>query len=554
MKKELIDELFSEKERLSGYIQTFYEKFDYYNKSEKPQILLVSSSNSLKNNIDEFFDKSCEDYDIKSYCSDDLEKNTDDIIFSDCIIVCTTALKIAPSSLYNVCKFASKFRKKTYVLLGGWNQIVSTTEKVRNKIEEVKEILYFMDFVNIFAVRKMINCDGLYEFPDASNKIIENIFTKFDTIRNEQENAVFAYAKEIVKSELENLDNNLFDEIQNILSFKNTVMAKQNGYKVELKNASVPLTDISSDIYNFCNNKLSHSYSKFFSYEEYTAKSYIEMGEVVKGKMIEELNDFFDSYKSIPEKIIEAKGNELKTNCVQQLNELGINLSKIKNLSENSLEELRDSINDVSAFDDFNKSLLEIYSSEIDDVKDAIFDKIHLIIFDSEKIGSMEKIKDAILQLRHKIGDARNKNIESSDNSDNESNDNESNDVESNDVESVEYEIKNDDYGDESESKDIESNEIVDSVNESTVVYDIQNESVSKNTKKLSPQEFCEFFVLEATSICMKYSNDLIHNANTKIKESSISYVNKYFGNILYFVDKLIEELTSLQKRARKDI
>lgn len=507
MEAERIEKLFVGKERYSGELQVFYENFTYYNNTQIPQVCIISPSYSLQNEIGVFFDKSSDKYTfyfINTEDDESLNELKKKIIFSDCVIVYTTALRLAPNELYELCKYASDFGKKFYILIGGWNQIQRSEKKIIEKTNKIQELMPFADIVVTKAVNKKIDCTNLYDFSEGVNSILEFISRKYSQLRFEQEEEIFSHARKLVSAELKSIDKSISKEMILISEVLTYVHSKMNGCQIILRNSTVDFTDLSNQLHVFFKERIPASFNSYFDIEEFVPTSYSICEKKVKEKIKESIKSFYNDFDSIHEVDIKNKIDSIKSDCIHDMTYALNELSTIKSFTDGELDELRQSINDVSMFDVFFDELFKQFSKELENLKDLSMDKIYSVDVDYVSEAKKEQILNLIKQYRDFIL------------------------------------IKND-----SNENGLEESQIVKS----------QNYSSCDNTNSTAKaQAFCDALI-DSIKLSLTCSTDfLIHESNNRIKDLSKAYVDKYFMRVLNEIEKLKEFLINLQKGARVNV
>ena len=527
MVAERIEKLFAGKERYSGDLQVFYENFSYYNNTQIPQICIISPSYNLQNEIANFFDKSSDKY-IFTFVNTEEDKTLEElkkkIIFSDCIIVYTTALKLAPNDLYELCKYASDFGKKFYCLIGGWNQIQRSERKVIEKTDKLQELMPFADIVLTKAVNKKIDCTNIYDFSEGVNSILDFISVKYEQLRHEQEEEIFSFARKMVASELRGIDRSLSKEMIIMAEVMTYVHSKMNGCQLTLRNSTVDFTDLANQLHIFFKERIPVSFISYFDIEDFTPESYSTCEKNIKEKIKESVESFYNDSDSIHEVDIKNKieniKNESQNDMTYALNEL----SKIKSFDESAFKQLKKCINDISIFDDFCDVMSKQFSKELENLKNLSMDKVYSVDVDYSAGARKEQILGLIQKYRDfTLSETTLKKVENSNQ-------------------------------DEDESSDQNQNEDTELTQEASLIPSDNNINFDTTNNTAKAQAFCDA-IIDSIKYALTASTDrLIHEANNRIKDLSKAYADKYYVRILNEMEKLNEALINLQKDARVNV
>lgn len=470
------------------------EEYEHYVLSKKANITCICTENNLLEEFCELVEKTNEKYYINSFfMNDNIEEIKKKATYSDAIIIYTTALKILPQRLYEICEFISNYKKACYVILGGWSCIPKTEELIVKKIKQVSKELTFNNIIMVDAVYNSSINKNLILINTIYKKYIENIISNLAEYRYIQEEILYKKLKDIINKNIKIKKNEIIKEKNTITKLIDFVYKKQIGYEIIFKNINVNIKDISKELIDEI------TYEKLNDYEKYLENTNVKINlklvdkieKEVKENINKKITAYFKKYKNLPSINIKTRTENLKNECLEEMNFLLTQLVKLKYIKEKDINNIKEIIKDVRPIN----IIIEKQEKKIEEDIEKIIRNLNIEI-NSIKINLNKFI---CLNGINQISNFKN---------------------------NTNKEKNKQDYNKSSEK-------IISNL--SLKVQDIQKSEVISIVKEL---------VKDSQIIIMNNANKIPELSKKELKEISKYYINQYFGKIIIYIDEIETDLT----------
>lgn len=330
------------------------KQFEDYSCRTKPIVTILCSENRqrmamniLVNNIDDV-----DFYVCGTYNDEDMAEAMNKALYSDAIIVNTTALKIAPKGLYDVLESISSVDKEIYIMLSGWASLPKTKELSESKTQKAIESF---SFAKINACKNAFDkpMDGFTLTDELIKEYIGKILLNYDHTHKTQENAIYKklYKKvrEFCDSLVDNirLESNLFDTLQTVMEFK------KRRYEISFSNNTVNVDDasalIESSVNQLSRDEVIYSIEKEMGIP--SKKAFIEDSfqaqNIAKKYVADTIINAIDEYKNNGDSSFTIKSDSKISTVTDDLTSVLSNINKCRFVDVSQREQLLQYINET---------------------------------------------------------------------------------------------------------------------------------------------------------------------------------------------------------------
>jgi hypothetical protein len=330
------------------------KRYKTYTKSKTPIVSLLCSEEKMARKVTEIVKNDA--YVNVHNMAYPKENILNDVMYSDVIIIYTTALKIAPKPIYDLCVSLKQYGKNYYVLLGGWNLLPKHEEMVKDKSNRVLKDYDFIDPLMVHAIFKS-EADYFITFEEGLEKILDHVKNNFKVYRNQQEEILYQYIEKEMKKEFRLVKNNIQGEYQHITELHDFVYKKAQGAEITFKNANVDLRDITMKLEKDLSQAIQINIQNIINdanEEDDDAELNESKIRRIESKIKNHLNDsvdaFFKDYHDTEskEKVkIESDIKKIQGDMTFVVKEL----NKDSSIDQNLYDELKKALSDVSSLD-----------------------------------------------------------------------------------------------------------------------------------------------------------------------------------------------------------
>jgi hypothetical protein len=526
-----MNRLFSNNEKLSEKLLYELNNYKYFTESAVPNIAIICTEDTLKNNIAEVLDKTHNGYLAEVFSTaEETEELLKKIKNRDALIIYTTALKIAPKALYDLCSNPSTASKKVFVLLGGWNQLPRESTLVKRKLAQAAKELPHSDIVMVKGIYEGSSVEGLDSLSNTTNNILDIIKKNFKDYRYKQEETLYVAYKRQVNAELSSIQKHIVGTNEKAMELLNYIHKKQMGSQLVFKNVNIELVNAVDYLKNKFDGLAVGEFTDYLK-ENCSASELDNIGRVVeklKGKMVEKTSQFIDELKDSPKVDPKVKIETFIQECINEMQFVVSELGQLNYVNSSLLSELSSLVQEVSSLRSIQDKIREELRESIENAEDKLKGRINSLQVDTKRftfLNSTEKAVDGIETIREileKISLEETK-------------------VGSSKPEKEEEKKKNEENYEWEEEQTFE---VGDKIKPTTRL-----ETKITEAKDSAIEDIVRQLIENAKVSVLAYMDSSMQTAKNNMENSSKYYVDQYFQKIIAVMNKISDDLAAQKKQ-----
>ncbi|GKU24348.1 hypothetical protein CFOLD11_11740 [Clostridium folliculivorans] len=540
-----ITRLFSNNEKLSEKLLFELNKYKFFTESAVPNIAVLCSDDSLKNEISNIYDKAQSNYIIDNFSiaqenGDLLEK----IMNTDAVIIYTNALKIAPKDLYDIVSAVSVTNKKVFVLLGGWNALPRETVLIKRRLSQVAKEFQRNDIVMVKGAYGGETVEGLECLSDAFKAAFDSIKSNFKEYRYKQEEALYLLHKKAVNAEINEIHKSIINTNEKVLSYLDFIYKKQLGLGLAFKNANIGLIDVVGDLKDKMDGLNSGEFVDYLkdSLDEEGLNDINRIVEKFKEKMVEKVTQFLEAINDSPKTDVNIKFDGLIQECINEMQYVVSELGRLNYVNGVLLKELADFTQEISSLANLQGKVKGEFKESMEKVINKLKGQINSIQVNTKKFVYLDTADKTVDRLETVIEMI--KNEKGSEDEDKEEADRSKEESEKTTKTSEESNESSEERKETSE----EDNEIFEKIKEvagiGRKITDAKAAAIEDITREL----------IESAKVTVLAQMDAImQTTKNGIQSQAKYYVDLYFQSIISGINKISDDLV-IQKKILKSI
>lgn len=517
-KKIIIEKMEEINYKLPTHLNSMVKNISNYINDKKIKITIIASNNKLINEFedamkvikDSFIDAEFINID-NSFISDNssdeiISEISDKVIFSDTIVILTTALRYAPEKMLKIIDLIKKYNKKTLIYLSGFNQIGYKEENIKRKLAEASREINLSESSIFAASKNKINdIDTLKTYVELIESFIKEISKDILTIKEQQSQNILKKTYKHIYEETLKIKNE-YIKIRSSLNEERQIAALTYESLKLIINFSVEFSQYKDLIDRTLDN---------ISWIELKDKIYLKNGEVSNKKS--------DEYSEIIKNYFEECINNLKKNHENFLE------SKVINIIEEIRRKTNNNYNSLSKINELNKITLDKLNFYINNIDELSKSKNKIIEFEKEFLvlvhtDAMKIISEKLNNYLYKILSALKKLADNNENEKCESPETENN------------------TANMTESKKEQTSEKNNNLLDEICSF---GKSKFKNIIKEAIDKLVEDMIIDISKDINSRVDQIIFEAQNTIINELKDNTEKYFTSIMTLYNKLAEELDS---------
>jgi hypothetical protein len=391
--------LFSNNDKLSEKLLFELNNYKFYTQCTVPNIAVLCSEESLKNQILNSYDKTRSDYIIDTFSTaQGNEGLLENIMNRDALIIYTNALKIAPKPLYDICSDLSVAAKKIFVLLGGWNQMPREAALIKRRLAQVAKEFPKNDLVMVKGVYEDGSAEGLDSLANAFETVLNSIKNNFSQYRYKQEEALYSLHKKAVNLEISQLQKSIVATNAKVVGYLDFIHKKQSGYQVVFKGVNIGLTDVVGEL----KCKLdSLTVSELVDYlkENCEDKDFNNVNSIVeklKEKLIEKVTQFVEAINHSPKTDVSIQIDSFIQECKDEMQYVVSELGRLNYVSSAMLKDFELLTQEVSSLTSLQHKVKVEFNDSMESAAAKIKGLINSIEVNTRKFTYLETARKAV--------------------------------------------------------------------------------------------------------------------------------------------------------------
>lgn len=367
--------LFEHVDKMDKGLVAMLDNYKNYSEQKKPSICVLCSDNKLRAEVDKAFtirEDLCVDVVVTSEEIKDAEKYK--AMLCDALVVCTRAKNIAPKGLYDLMKHISQLDKQIYIVLAGWESIERSEKMAKSRSERVSiefEFARTMDVTNVFNMP----CDGFTTWENAFDSLALHFSGKFEMLHLNQDEKIYNYLLKYIEDFYTNARTEINKEIAVLNNAERVAMAKQDYYGVRFSNLAVSVQEVVDSVrgsiedisyYDIVDDDKNETLTDIYS------RSGVEAQKYAKDFLIQEYKERVKTLKDNSNEKVRIDNESCVAECINEMDTLLCEISKLKYLPENLVEYLRVVCGDRTELE----KIVNRYESSAKTLIDNIIDRI----------------------------------------------------------------------------------------------------------------------------------------------------------------------------------
>lgn len=521
--------LFEHVDKMDKGLKAMLDNYKNYSEQKKPSICVLCSDNKLRAEVDKVFtirEDLCIDVVVTSEEINDAEKYK--AMLCDALVVCTRAKNIAPKGLYDLVKHISQLDKQIYVVLAGWESIERSEKMAKSRAERVSieyEFARIMDVKNVFSMP----CDGFATWETAFDSLAIHFLGKFEILHLIQNEKIYNYLLKYIEDFYTNARTEINKEIVILNNAERVAMAKQDYYVIRFSNLVVSVQEVVDSVrgsiedisyYDIVDDDNNETLADIYS------RSGVEAQKYAKDFLIHDYKERVKTLKDNSNEKVRIDNESCVSECINEMDALLCEISKLKYLPENLVESLRVVCDDRTELE----KIVNRYESSAKTLIDNIIDRI------PAKVGEYRYEMKYSVEARDKgkdlLGIAKNTLRDFLSDGKNESEDSGKDDSKS-------YKTKNNDNK-------------VNSTEESTseeIGEKIKNGIAKEDDESLMLARFqsdIEQLIFYSQNACGEMAQDCVKNIKQDMEKFAGSILKIYFGSIIKEIENMQTEMNKI--------
>lgn len=398
------------KAELSKTFNKNFENLKQYLNEDNPIVYVLSTNSKLLRDFNESYIVSGNDnFKIFQFNTEEVTSGNSDVfikeisnkaIFSDYILILTTALRIAPSGIHSIMDSLKRLNKITFIFICEFQQLPQNDETIKRKVSEAGK-LFDLKNVKCFACSNERNpkTELLKPLPEALTIFKELVKESFEKVRCEQSEKLIKHVYDLALKEAFAIK----DRYLTLKSFLNEerqiAHSTIEGIKIVSNSVTSEFSSLKESVYASINE---------ITWEKIKAKMMNEKNAIPEGEAFieelirilnEEVEDSIKKIKQLQKKQISNKLEQIIQDAKITLERNYQALFKVAGIGSELLSEMKNSIYNEAIFDKVRHKCMEFEETYVQLIENEVKKNITLGADDIRLkiLNSIKSLKNTIV-------------------------------------------------------------------------------------------------------------------------------------------------------------